>query len=192
MLGKCCKREKGDSGSNMEKQKMTISNIITLSRLVLLPFIVYFLLTEQRVIAFVFMLISLLSDGLDGYLARRLNQVSLLGRYLDPLCDKIFLAVILVTLLYLGAVPLWAVVVIVMRDFLILLGSYILLKRKAVVEVSNSLGKIAGFTFGGMILAFTIDLRLLGTVFLYLSITTMTFAFITYAMNYLRIMKGVE
>ena len=176
----------------MEKQKMTISNVITLSRLVLLPFIVYFLLTEQRVIAFVIMLISLLSDGLDGYLARRLNQESLLGRYLDPLCDKIFLAVILVTLLYMGAVPLWAVIVIVMRDFLILLGSYILLKRKAVVEVSNSFGKVAGFTFGVMILAFTIDLRLLGTIFLYVSIIAMTFAFITYAMNYLRTMKGVE
>lgn len=171
---------------------MTISNVITLSRLVLLPFIVYFLLTEQRVIAFVIMLISLLSDGLDGYLARRLNQESLLGRYLDPLCDKIFLAVILVTLLYMGAVPLWAVIVIVVRDFLILLGSYVLLKRKAVVEVSNSFGKVAGFTFGVMILAFTLDWRSLGTIFLYVSIIAMTFAFITYAMNYSRIMKGVE
>lgn len=171
---------------------MTVSNIITISRLVILPFIVYFLLTEQRVVAFLLMLISLLSDGLDGYLARRLNQESQLGKFLDPLCDKIFLAVVLITLLYIGAVPLWAVVVIVMRDFLILLGSFILLKRRAIVEVSNSFGKIAGFTFGVMILAFTIELKLLGMVFLYLSIAAMTFAFVTYAMNYLRIMKGVE
>lgn len=177
---------------NIEERKMTISNIITMSRLVILPFIVYFLLTDQRVAAFVLMLISLLSDGLDGYLARRLHQESQLGKFLDPLCDKIFLAVILVTLFYIGAVPLWAVIVIVLRDFLILLGSYILLKRRAIVEVSNSFGKVAGFTFGVMILAFTMEWKLLGAIFLYLSIIAMTFAFITYATNYLRIMKGVE
>lgn len=171
---------------------MTISNIITISRLALLPFIVYFLLTEQRFIAFAIMLISLLSDGLDGYLARRLHQESRLGKFLDPLCDKIFLAVVLVTLWYIKVVPLWAVVLIVSRDFLILLGSYILLKNKAVVQVSNVFGKITGFIFGAMILAFTINLTLIGTVLMYLSIIVMTVAFITYSMNYLRIMKGVE
>ena len=171
---------------------MTVSNIITISRLALLPFIVYFLLTDQRVFAFVIMLISLLSDGLDGYLARRLHQESRLGKFLDPLCDKIFLAVILVTLLYLKVVPLWAVVLIVLRDFLILLGSYIILRIKSVVEVSNVFGKITGFIFGAMILAFTINLTLIGTVLMYLSIIVMTVAFITYSVNYLRIMKGVE
>ena len=170
---------------------MTVSNIITVSRLALLPFIIYFLLTEQRVIAFVIMLISLLSDGLDGYLARRLHQESRLGKFLDPLCDKIFLAVILVTLFYIKLIPLWAVVLIVLRDFLILLGSYILLKNRSVVQVSNVFGKITGFVFGAMILAFTINLTLIGTVLMYISIIVMTVAFITYSMNYLKIMKGV-
>jgi CDP-diacylglycerol--glycerol-3-phosphate 3-phosphatidyltransferase len=170
---------------------MTISNIITISRLVLLPFIIYFLLTEQRLVAFVIMLVSLFSDGLDGYLARRLNQESRLGKFLDPLCDKIFLAAVLVTLLYMKAVPLWAVTVIVLRDFLILLGSYILLKSKAVVEPSNTIGKITGFIFGSMILAFTIGWTLIGNIFMYLSIPVMVIAFISYSVNYLRIMKGV-
>ena len=171
---------------------MTISNIITLSRLVLLPFIIYFLLTGQRVVAFVIMFASLLSDGLDGYLARRLNQESRLGRFLDPLCDKIFLAAILITLLYIRAVPLWAVFVIVLRDFLILLGSFFLLRHKAVVEPSNTFGKITGFIFGSMILAFTIGWTLIGNIFMYLSIPLMTIAFITYSVNYLKIMKGVQ
>ena len=179
---------------NMDKEKqysMTISNIITVSRLVLLPFIIYFLLTGQRLVAFLIMLVSLLSDGLDGYLARRLHQESRLGRFLDPLCDKIFLAAVLITLLYIGAVPLWIVLVIVLRDFLILLGSYILLKSKAVVEPSNTFGKITGFIFGAMILAFTIGWTLVGTIFMYLSIPVMIIAFISYSVNYLKIMKGV-
>lgn len=176
---------------NNNQYSMTISNIITISRLVLLPFIIYFLLTEQRLVAFVIMLVSLFSDGLDGYLARRLNQESRLGKFLDPLCDKIFLAAVLITLLYIKAVPLWAVLVIVLRDFLILLGSYILLKSKAVVEPSNTFGKLTGFIFGSMILAFTIGWTLIGNIFMYFSIPVMALTFISYSVNYLRIMKGV-
>jgi len=170
---------------------MTVSNIITISRLVSLPFIVYFLLNDQRLVAFYIMLVSLLSDGLDGYLARKLNQESRLGRFLDPLCDKIFLATVLITLLYIRAVPLWIVIVIVFRDFLILLGSYFLLKDKTVVEPSNTFGKITGFAFGSMILAFTIGWNTIGSIFMYLSIPLMTIAFVIYSVNYFRIMKGV-
>jgi len=170
---------------------MTVSNIITITRLVSLPFIVYFLLSGQRLVAFFVMLASLLSDGLDGYLARKLNQESRLGRFLDPLCDKIFLAVVLITLLYIKTIPLWIVIVIVFRDFLILLGSYILLKNKTVVEPSNTFGKITGFTFGSMILAFTIGWNFIGNIFMYLSIPVMTIAFVSYSVNYFRIMKGV-
>ena len=176
----------------MKKHIMTISNIITFSRLVLLPFIVYFMLSGQRVAAFVLMLICLLSDGLDGYLARKLHQESQLGKFLDPLCDKVFLAVVLLTLLYMKAVPLWLVLLIVLRDFLILLGSFILMRSKAVVEPSNTYGKITGFIFGVLILAFTIGWNVVGNITMYLSIPVMTIAFVTYAINYVKIMKGVE
>ncbi len=178
--------------NSKDQYSMTISNMITISRLVFLPFIIYFLLNGQRLAAFLVMLISLLSDGLDGYLARRLNQESRLGRFLDPLCDKIFLAAVLIALLYIGAVPLWAVLLIVLRDFLILLGSFFLLKGKSVVEPSNIFGKITGFVFGAMLLSFTIGWTLIGSIFLYLSIPLMIIAFISYSVNYLRIMKGVE
>jgi len=176
----------------MKKYSMTISNIITISRLVLLPIIVYFILTGGRMIAFVIMLISLLSDGLDGYLARKLHQESELGRFLDPLCDKIFLAVVLVTLLYVGAIPLWIVIIVVLRDFLILLGSFFLLKLKSVIEPSNILGKITGLIFGSMILAFTAGWKNVGSILVYLSIPFMFTAFVVYMLNYLKIMRGAS
>ncbi len=176
----------------MKKYSMTISNVITISRLVLLPIIIYFILVDRRSIAFIIMFVSLLSDGLDGYLARKLNQESRLGRFLDPLCDKIFLAAILITLFVVGAVPIWVLLVIVLRDFLILLGSYFLLKSRSVVEPSNVLGKITGFIFGAMILAFTAGWQTIGSVLVYLSIPFMLIAFVVYAINYLRIMRGVS
>lgn len=176
----------------MKQYSMTISNVITLARLALLPLIVHLLMRGDRLAAFIIMLAALLSDGLDGYLARRFRQESRLGRFLDPVCDKIFLAVIIVTLYCLGAVPLWIVLVIILRDFLILLGSLLLWKNRSVIEPSNSFGKVTGFLFGAMILAFTIGWQRIGYVLMYASLPLMTVAFISYMHRYLNRMRGVR
>ncbi len=170
---------------------MTVSNVITVSRLVMLPFIVYFLLKDQRLVAFIIISISLLSDMIDGYLARKLHQESETGKFLDPLCDKISLAVILIALLIINAIPLWGVIIIVMRDFLILLGSFILFKHKAKIFKSNILGKFTGFILGAVILAFTINLQQIGHILLYLSIPAIVGTFIVYLNRYVKAMKGV-
>lgn len=170
-------------------KRFTISNLITVFRLLLIPFIVYFLLKKERLIAFIIMLVSLFSDVLDGYIARKFNQESKLGRLLDPLCDKISLTIILLTLLLINAVPLWAVIMIAVRDILILIGSYLLFKQKKVVYKSNIFGKITGFLFGLMILAFALEYRNTGMVFLYISIPFMLAAFITYFQRYILEMR---
>ncbi len=169
---------------------ITISNFITLSRLVMLPFIIYFLLQNQRITAFIIMLISLLSDTADGYLARKLHQESEMGKFLDPVCDKISLVVILITLLLIRSIPLWGVIIIVLRDILILLGSFFILKYKSKVLKSNVLGKITGFILGAIILAFAINLQQLGNILLYLSIPAIIGSFIIYLTRYINVMKG--
>jgi CDP-diacylglycerol--glycerol-3-phosphate 3-phosphatidyltransferase len=174
------------------RERFTISNVITVSRLFLLPFIVYFLLTRRTTVAFVIMLVSLLTDVVDGYFARRLRQVTHLGELLDPLCDKISLAVILATLVVIRALPLWAAVVVVGRDFLILIGSLFVYTHRLVVFRSNWLGKLTGFLFGAMILAYTINLRPLGRWILFAAIACMMATFVTYIHRYIRIMKGAE
>jgi CDP-diacylglycerol--glycerol-3-phosphate 3-phosphatidyltransferase len=173
-----------------QRKKLTISNFISISRIIALPFIVYFLVGEQRITAFIIMLISLLSDGIDGYVARKLHQETELGKSLDPLCDKISLAVIIITLFFIGSVPLWGVIIIIARDFLILLGSFFTIKQKSVILASNAWGKVAGFIFGVMICAFTLNLKQVGMVFLYLSIPAIAGSFIVYTSRYVRVMKG--
>lgn len=175
---------------NSKNQLMTISNIITISRLIVLPFIVYFLLNNQRLTAFIIMLISLLSDAIDGYVARKLNQVSEAGKFLDPLCDKISLILILITLFVVNSIPLWGVIIIVMRDVLILIGSFVLFKSKSKIFKSNVLGKITGFILGAIILAFTINLKQVGMVLLYISIPATIGTFTIYLSRYIKTMKG--
>ncbi len=181
-----------NSYMNVKKQSITISNIITLSRLVLLPFIVYFLLSNQRFAAFIIMLISLLSDAIDGYIARRLHQESEAGKFLDPICDKISLTVILITLLIINAIPLWGVIIVVARDSLILIGSYIMWKYKSVIFKSHLLGKITGFILGAIVLAFTLNLQRTGEILLYMSIPAIIGTFTIYLSRYIMVMKGAQ
>ncbi|KPK69413.1 hypothetical protein AMJ87_10525 [candidate division WOR_3 bacterium SM23_60] len=168
----------------------TVSNVITVSRLILLPFIVYFLLVDQRITAFVIMFIALLTDAADGFLARTLHQESEVGKVLDPVCDKVSLIVILITLYIIEVIPLWGVIVIVARDVLILIGSYVLYRHKAVVFKSNLLGKVTGVIFAALILAYTIGLNRLGEILLYVSIPAILGSFAIYLGRYIKIMKG--
>lgn len=171
---------------------MTISNVITLSRIILLPFIVYFLLNNQRFAAFVIMLVSLFSDAIDGYLARKLHQESEAGKFLDPICDKISLTVILITLLIINSIPLWGVIIVVARDTLILLGSYIMWKHKSIVFKSHVLGKITGFILGAVVLAYTLNLQRTGEILLYISIPAIIGTFAIYLGRYVKVMKGAQ
>lgn len=101
---------------------MTIPNLITLGRLLLVPLVIYALLTGQHGLAFAGFLIAGVSDGVDGFIARHFNQRSELGAYLDPLADKLLLVSVFIVLGYLGLLPLWLVIAAVSRDGLIVIA----------------------------------------------------------------------
>lgn len=95
------------------------------------------------------------SDLLDGYIARKMDQVSEFGKIIDPLADKISVTVISLILVYLGRLPLWFVAVVILRDLLILLFGIYLMRKKHITLMSNYPGKIAVFSIG-LILLFSI------------------------------------
>lgn len=101
---------------------MTIPTWITLSRLLGLPFLLYGLhypSTSSRWICLVIFLIAAGTDWLDGYLARKLNQVTDLGKFLDPLVDKLLVLGPLLALIELGQIPAWGVFLILARELAI-------------------------------------------------------------------------
>jgi CDP-diacylglycerol--glycerol-3-phosphate 3-phosphatidyltransferase len=92
---------------------------LTLTRIVLVPLLIVFLISSSRVhvlIAAGIFLLAALTDWLDGQIARRRNQVTTLGTLLDPIADKLLVAAALVSLLQIDKVPAWVVVVIVGRE----------------------------------------------------------------------------
>ncbi|NEP90685.1 MAG: CDP-diacylglycerol--glycerol-3-phosphate 3-phosphatidyltransferase [Okeania sp. SIO2C2] len=101
---------------------MNIPNWITFSRLLGIPLILYTLKTptnQNLWICLVIFLIASVTDFLDGYLARKLNQVSDLGKFLDPLADKLLVLAPLLGLIELGKVPAWGVFLILGRELTI-------------------------------------------------------------------------
>ncbi|MBO8158549.1 MAG: CDP-diacylglycerol--glycerol-3-phosphate 3-phosphatidyltransferase [Thermosyntropha sp.] len=99
---------------------MNIPNILTLVRIILIPLFVIVLLLKipygDYIAAFIF-IIAALTDSLDGYLARRLKQITKLGIILDPLADKLLITAALISLVQLGRLPGWIAIVILGREF---------------------------------------------------------------------------
>jgi cardiolipin synthase (CMP-forming) len=98
---------------------VSIPNIITLGRILLVPFIVWAIASSQMEIAFAIFVIAGVSDAVDGFLAKRFNMASELGALLDPVADKALLVSIYMALGIWGAVPRWIVILVVSRDIMI-------------------------------------------------------------------------
>jgi cardiolipin synthase (CMP-forming) len=124
----------------------TLPNLLTILRLLLAPFIFTAIVTGPHKRALVLFVIAALTDGLDGLLARRINQSTALGAYLDPIADKVLLSGVFLSLAIAGSIPSWLVVVIFGRDLLLLASSGIALLFTAFREFRPSLwGKASTF-----------------------------------------------
>jgi cardiolipin synthase len=104
-------------------KKRDIPNIITAFRLLLVPPVVILLLQDRFAAALVVFGVAGLSDGLDGFLAKRYGWRSRLGGLLDPLADKLLLVSSFLTLGWLGWIPLWLVALVILRDLVIVTGA---------------------------------------------------------------------
>jgi CDP-diacylglycerol--glycerol-3-phosphate 3-phosphatidyltransferase len=107
---------------------------------------------SENTLIIILVLCMYFSDLLDGFLARRLKQVSEFGKIIDPLADKISVILISLILLYLGKIPLWFVVTVILRDILIFCFGIYLSRKKDIRLMSNYPGKIAVFSIGLIIL----------------------------------------
>ena len=137
---------------------MSIPNFLSLFRIVLVPVTVIFLIDGSYVKALVIFTLAGITDGLDGFLARVLNQKTILGAYMDPIADKALLTSCFVTLSVLGIIPGWLTVIVVSRDFIILFGISVLfmvsvpfeIKPAFVSKVTTALQLITVFFCAGI------------------------------------------
>jgi cardiolipin synthase (CMP-forming) len=98
---------------------LSIPNLITLGRILLVPIVVWAIVSGQMRIAFILFVVAGVSDGIDGFLAKRFQMKSELGAYLDPLADKALIVSIYISLGIATALPIFLVILVVSRDIMI-------------------------------------------------------------------------
>jgi cardiolipin synthase len=118
-------------------------NLLTLSRLFIIPFLVIAILDGRYTLAFSLFVLAGFSDGFDGLLARWLSQRTTLGQYLDPIADKLLLSTLFLVLTHMNLVPRYVTVLVFSRDFGILLISTLLFATGTLRDFRPSLlGKL--------------------------------------------------
>ncbi|GAA0124294.1 MULTISPECIES: CDP-diacylglycerol--glycerol-3-phosphate 3-phosphatidyltransferase [Clostridium] len=99
---------------------MNLANKLTIIRMILVPFFLFFMAFNTKIgifIATIIFIVASITDKLDGYIARSRNQITNFGKFMDPLADKLLVTSALVVLVELGIMPAWMVMVIIAREF---------------------------------------------------------------------------
>lgn len=155
---------------------MSIPNLITLMRVILVPVVFWLLVTQQLKAAFLVFVLAGISDGIDGFLAKRFHWETELGAYLDPIADKLLIVCIFIALGVTDKLPSWIVIAVVSRDVLIVIAvvlSWLLghptPMRPIAVSKANTVAQIV---LAAVVLADeAFDLKLKGPVFVLIWVT---------------------
>jgi cardiolipin synthase (CMP-forming) len=139
---------------------LTIPNFLSLCRLAMVPVFLVFIIVGADFAALIVLVISGVTDYLDGTIARKFQQVTRLGQLLDPAADRLFIFAALVGLCVRDIIPLWLVVVIVGRDFMLLVLGIVLANHGYGPLPVHHLGKVATFS-----LLFALPILMLGLAF---------------------------
>jgi len=180
----------------MKREFLTLSNLLSILRAALVvPFTLVMLVPEEphRLAAAGLIAFGMLTDKLDGDIARARGEETEWGRILDPLADKICVAVIALVLLKLGDIPLAFVLALLGRDALILAGGLYLKKRRGIVVPSNAAGKwtvtAIAVTFLVALLGLMPDAR---WVLIAACVAGLAVSLVQYAARFARIVSGGE
>lgn len=189
---------------NIDQQKvdvkqdlMTWSNFISCTRILVALPIVYLHYTNGRQVTGVItalVIYGILSDYLDGYVARKTNRVSEWGKVLDPVADKFCAFILFLYAVYIGIIPLWFFIVELARDMIILGGSLYIRQQRGKVAMAVMSGKVSVNALGlyWLTVFFFPGAESVHLFFMGNSLALMFFSFFDYLHRFNEIRKGVE
>jgi len=150
----------GKLGRFLNGEVLNIPNLLSLLRIALVPVFLWLLLTEMFLLAIAVLALAGLTDFLDGFLARKLNQTTKLGKMLDPVADRLYIFATLLALSATGYVPWWLAGLVILRDFLMLISLPVLASVGYRSLPVHYLGKASTFA-----LLYSFPLLLMGKIF---------------------------
>lgn len=188
---------------SLRQEAFNLPNAITVTRIALIPVFLWFTYYESRVdsfIAAVLYAVTGATDFVDGWLARKKNLVTVIGKFLDPLADKLIVMAALVMLVHLGRVAAWVVIVIMAREFIVT-GLRTIAMSEGIVIAAGQEGKhktafqVAAITFlllhytypiDAVFFGFDLDANRVGTWLLYISLFFSVWSAVSYFVLFIR------
>lgn len=180
---------------------MNLPNQLTIFRVILIPFFVFFLLAPYfegygNFIAVAIFIIASFTDFLDGHLARKHNLVTNFGKFMDPLADKLLVSSALICLIEKGLLASWIVVIIISREFIIS-GFRLIASDNGVVIAASYWGKFK--TVFQMLMVITLILnfpipafQMLGTIFTYIALALTVISLVDYVIKNKNVLKDTK
>ena len=175
---------------------MNLPNFLTTIRLILVPFMTGFLISKNYTMAISFYVLASITDVLDGYIARKYNLITKLGKILDPMADKLLQFAALVGLWIVDIIPVWITLIFFLKEIFMGLGAIKLLKNKDIVVPSKWFGKMSTvFFFIAIVFSMLSENVLILKPYVLpmfiLALVSLFFAFIMYLLNFLKVEKKI-
>ena len=177
---------------------MNLPNKLTIMRVILIPFFVFFLLSPYfpaygNYIAVAIFIVASLTDMLDGKIARKYNLVTNFGKFMDPLADKLLVCSAMICLIELDRLAAWIVIVIIAREFIIS-GFRLVASDNGVVIAASYWGKFKTTFQMLMVIVLILDIQMpffqiLGTVLTYVALILTVVSLIDYIVKYKDVLK---
>jgi CDP-diacylglycerol--glycerol-3-phosphate 3-phosphatidyltransferase len=193
--------------ADIGSQLTNLPNLVTMGRVLFVPGVLYYMDNYSPVrslIAAILYLVASAGDGIDGYLARSRGQVSVLGKFLDPVADKLMVTAVLVFMVALGRVPAWLVVALIARD-LAITGLRSIASSEGIVIAASRGGKIktalqlvaltmllVHFRYPLLGLGINVDYNTAGLVVLYISLAVSLVSGLDYVLGFFRTLGAAK
>lgn len=192
---------------NLRAELTFLPNILTFMRILMIPLVLVYIDNESPLRSFIAAVLygaSAITDFIDGYLARRFNQESLLGKFLDPLADKILVMATLVWMVPMGRIEAWLVVLLIARELSITglrsvassegltIQARQLGKRKTALQMIGILGLIIHFRYPILFTSHYVDFHLVGLYTIYLSLVFSIFSAVEYIMLFAQAVQNPD
>ena len=172
-------------------KKENIPNILTIIRFILIPFIFISVINKHFLTALIIFTISALTDVLDGFIARKFNYITNIGKLIDPLADKLTQISLLLSLAILGILPWWIFAIVFIKELIMVISASVVYSKDDVVVYSKWYGKLATVLFylaivcSLLINQFNISIPFRLDLYLYyLAILATVFALIMYSIKF--------
>lgn len=179
-----------NKGSNI----WTVSNILTLFRVVLLIPIIC-AIREEKVLWIAFWaVLAILTDLFDGYLARKMNQQTDFGRILDPVTDKLLVLGVMGFMTFSSKYnfPFWFFLMVIGREIIMLTCAFFVIRKKTIVMESNRAGKNSAFALGVAVLLYAVQFHPYALYTLYLALVLTVYSSILYFRLFLKQVRATD